>query len=136
MPTTDPVGTALASIGAGATTGAAVMTGGVLAFRLLHAREVWSMSTETGSLLLTGSALAGLIAAVATGWLRTRAIDDVWRRGVTGAVSAFGTVLLALGTTVADMVAGPVGVAVYLALLLAAAVAAHQAAGRSTSSGG
>ena len=133
MPTTDPVGTALASIGAGATTGAAVMTGGVLALRLLQARDVSSMSTEGGSLLLAGSALAGLIAAVATGWLRTRAIDDVWRRGVTGAVSAFGSVLLALGSAVADMVAGPLGVAVYFALLLAAAVAAHQAARRAAS---
>lgn len=133
MPTSDPVGTALASIGVGAAAGAAVITGGALTLRLLQAGTVSTVSDETGPLLLGGSALAGLVTAVATGWLHTRAIDDVWRRAVTGAVSAFGAVLLALGTTVTDLVAGPGGMALYLAALLATAVAAHRAVGRAAS---
>ncbi len=133
MPTTDPVGTALASLGAGAATGAAVMTGGALTLRLVQAGGAAPVSTETGALLLGGSALAGLIAAVATGWIRARAIDDTWRRAVTGAVAAFGAVLLALGTTIADMVAGPLGIAGYFALLSAAAAVAHRAARRAAS---
>ncbi len=130
MPTTDPVGTALAAIGAGATTGAAIVTGGALALRLLQGGGAASLSTEIGALLLGGSAFVGMIVAVAVGWRHTRAIDDVWRRAVTGAVSAFGAVLLALGATIADMVAGPLGMIAYLVGLLAAAVATHRAARR------
>ena len=129
MPTSDPVGTALWSIGAGATTGAAAMTAGVLVVRLLQARDP-APSVDVSALILTTSVFVGLVAAVATGWLRTRVVPDPWRRGVTAAVAVFGAALVGVVATAADTIAGWQGLAAYLTLLFAAAVFTHRQAAR------
>jgi hypothetical protein len=71
---------------------------------------------------------------VATGWLRTRAIADQWRRGVTAAVSVFGAAILAMFATAADMIGGYIGMACYLVLLIAVAWVTHRSAVRSAQS--
>ncbi len=128
MPTTDPVGTALAAIGAGSTTGATVMTGGVFAIRLLQATD--GISAEGGGTVITATLFGGIIAAVATGWIRSRPIDDVWRRGVTGAVAVLGAALLAIAATAIDQFSGLVGLGVYGFGLLAATIVLHRLAVR------
>jgi hypothetical protein len=76
----------------------------------------------------------GIVAAVATGWLRTRSIDDLWRRGVTAGVAVFGAAILAVFATLADLVGGTVGLACYLLLLCVAAARTHRTAGRAARS--
>jgi hypothetical protein len=127
--TTDPVGTALAAIGAGATTGAVALTGGVLALRILQGQPA-GIADDTAATLLTVSLAAGLVAAVATGWARTAAIDDYWRRGVTAAIAVLAMALLAVAATAVDQFAGPVGLGGYLLLLVAASIVTHRTARR------
>lgn len=133
MTTSDPVGTAVASIGAGATTGAVVVTVGVLLLRTLQSSSEPEAVRETGDLVLGITVFAGFVAAAASGWLRTRAIDDLWRRGVTATLSVFGTTLLGLLAAPADTIGGRPGLAAYLLLLLVAAFLTHGAARRAAS---
>ncbi|HEX9692863.1 MAG TPA: hypothetical protein VGA22_12280 [Gemmatimonadales bacterium] len=129
MATTDPVGTALAAIGAGATTGAVVLTAGVLMLRVLQ-QHPDGLAEATGGALLTGSMVGGVFGAIVSGWGRTRAIDDYWRRGVTAAVSVLGAALLGVAATAVDQFAGWIGLAVYLVMLLAGSVYTHLRAAR------
>lgn len=125
----DPVGLALTSIGAGATTGAACITAGALTLRLLQARGA-AGDERTGFTVIASTALTGLLLAAATGWLRTRAINDRWRRGVAAAMSAFGAALLAVVATPADVLGGTPGVGTYTVILLIAVLLFHRAAAR------
>ena len=125
MGTSDPVGTAVASIGAGATSGAAVMTAGVLLVRLLQSGDPQNLAAQPGTWILGSSVFLGLVVAAATGWLSTRAIPDPWRRGVTAALCVFGAVLLAVVATVADMIGGAPALSVYAGILAVAAGATH-----------
>ena len=129
MTTTDPVGTALAAIGAGATTGAVALTAGVLTVRVLQVQPN-GVAEDTAALVLTASLVAGILAAVVSGWGLTRAIDDYWRRGVTAAISVLGMALLAVAATAVDQFGGRTGLAIYLVGLAAASVVAHWTARR------
>ncbi len=130
MATRDPVGTALASIGAGATTGAVVLTGGVLVLRSLQAGAGATVAASLGFAVLIAAVLLGMATAVTAGWVRSRPIDDVYRRGVVAALSVFGAALLALVAAPLDMAAGRPGLAGYLGALVLAAIVAHRAARR------
>lgn len=132
-PTNDPVGLALASLGAGSTTGATVITAGMIVLRTLQASRGVAGSLNAGFVVVWGALLAGIAAAVVTAWALTRMLDDTWRRGVVGALSVFGAILLAgIGMPV-DLLAGRTGLAVYLLTLVAAAVFTLSAARRSAS---
>jgi hypothetical protein len=126
--TSDPVGTAVASIGAGATSGAAVMTAGVLLVRLLQRGDPQNLAAQPGTWILGSSVFVGLAVAAATGWLSTRAIPDPWRRGVTAALCVFGAVLLAVVATAADMIGGARALSVYAGILFVTAGATHHLA--------
>lgn len=132
--TSDPVGTALASIAAGATTGAAVITAGAFVLRLLQRRSAQPLDQDVGFAVMTASTLGGLAAAVASGWLRSRPIEEPWRRGVVATLSVFGAVLLGLIAAPADMLAGPPGLGAYLALLIVGLLVFHRAAARTSES--
>jgi hypothetical protein len=53
-------------------------------------------------------------------------IADLWRRGVTSALSVFGATVLAAVAAPADLLAGRAGLAAYLILLLIAALLASR----------
>ena len=80
MRTDDPVGTALAGIGAGATSGAACMTAGVFLLRLVQRGDPESLSRDTSGLFLSATVTIGLLVAIFVGWSLTRSIADGWRR--------------------------------------------------------
>lgn len=130
----DPVGTALASIAAGATTGAAIITAGVGALRLAQSRSDTPLSLDTGFAILSVTLLLGIVAAVASGWSLARTIGDTWRRGVIAALSVFGASLLALAATAADLLAGRVGLAAYCTGLVGATIYARAVARRTAAS--
>ncbi len=128
MSTNDPVGLALASLGAGTTAGAAVLTGGILVLRTVQRAGMAAEGSDTGFTVLTISTLTGIVTAVAVGWARSRALDDTWRRGVIGMLSVFGMALLAGITVPAELVGGRVGLAIYLAVLVMAFAAVNRQA--------
>ncbi len=106
------------------------MTAGVFLVRVLQAGDPANLDSATGTALLGSSVFVGVMTAVATGWLRTRAIPNLWRRGVTAALCVFGSVLLAVLATAADMAGGAVGLAAYLVLLVGGAIVTHGIARR------
>ncbi len=110
--TSDPVGTALASIGAGASTGAACITVGLIVFRTAGPAEA----------VLPVSLFVGIVVAVATAWMLSRPIADYFRRGLTAAIGAIAALLLAGVAVPADMLGGVFGLSVYLVLLIAICV--------------
>jgi hypothetical protein len=116
----DPVMRALGGLATGAAAGAAVVTGGLLVLRTVQRSET-SGAPESSFLILSAAAVLGLMVAAASGWLLSRGIADLWRRGVTAMLAVFGSVLLALAAVPADGVGGRGGLAAYLLLLLAAA---------------
>lgn len=128
MATRDPVGTALASIGAGGTTGAAVMTAGVVVLRALQRGRTEEFPQDLGFTILAISLFGGIAAAAAAGWLRALPIDDLWRRGVIAALSVFTSALVALLATGADLLAGLAGLSAYLAALVVASFVLHATA--------
>lgn len=127
MTTTDPVGTALWSIGAGSTSGAVAITAAMFALRTLQATAGETDDETAGATVVLIGLVVGLTLAVTIGWMRTRAIDDLWRRGVIGALSLFGASLLSLVTLPVDMLLGRPGLAGYAVLLLIAAAVAGRA---------
>jgi hypothetical protein len=118
MATNDPVGLALASLGAGITAGAAVITTGMIVLRTVQVGAAAAEPSETHFTVLTITTFTGIVVAVAVGWVLSRALDDLWRRGVIGALSVFGMALVAGVAAPADMLAGRAGLAGYLAILL------------------
>ncbi len=113
----DPVGLALASIGAGAFTGAAAITAGLIVVRSAFTA---TGPTGPGGTVLSTALFLGIVAAAAIGWLLTRSIDDVFRRGVTAVIAAFGGLLLAGLAVPADLVGRVAGLVAYFGLLVAA----------------
>jgi hypothetical protein len=81
-------------------------------------------------LILSVAVVGGVVAAVASGWLLSRTIHDVWRRGVIAALSVFGASLLTLVAAPADMLAGRLGLVAYLVVLLVGAIGARAVARR------
>lgn len=116
----DPVLRALGGLTTGAAGGAVVITGGLLVLRTVQRRGIVE-TQDTGSLVLSAAVLLGLVVAAASGWLLSRGIEELWRRGVTATLAVFGSVMLALVSIPVDWLGGRVGLAAYAALLLAVA---------------
>lgn len=127
MTTTDPVGTALWSIGAGSTSGAVAIASAMLVLRTLQANAPEADGEGTGAAVVLAGLVVGLSLAVAFGWMRSRAIDDLWRRGVISALCVFGASLLSLVAVPVDLLLGRPGLLAYAMLLLVAATIAGRA---------
>jgi hypothetical protein len=119
MAARDPVVLALASIGAGAGAGGAVITGGLVVLRTIQSRRGIAPDDGVTFMVLSGAVLAGVAAAATVAWRLTRAMEDYWRRGVTGAVAVTVGFGLAGGAVPVDLIAGTVGLAIYALLLVA-----------------
>lgn len=116
VPTTDPVGLTLASVGAGAAVGATVLTVGVIVLRTLQ-RGVATRNPDVEFIVLSTSLVFGIILAVATTIVASRPIRDTWRRSVAGVMAVFATALLSAVTPLGEIAAGRVGLVVYAVLL-------------------
>lgn len=116
----DPVLRALGGLATGAAAGAAIITGGLLVLRTVQRRGI-AETQDTGSLVLSAAVLLGVVAAAASGWLLSRGIEEIWRRGVAATLAVFGTVMLALVAVPADALAGRTGLVGYAILLLGGA---------------
>jgi len=120
VPTTDPVGLTLASVGAGAAVGATVLTIGVIALRTLQ-RGAETRNPDAEFIVLSTSLVFGIILAIATTVVASRPIRDTWRRSVAGVMAVFATALLSAVTPLGEIAAGRVGLVIYAVLLAACA---------------
>lgn len=126
--TSDPVGTAVASIGAGSSSGAAVVSVALFVLRTSQGVGGDTPAPGRGAVLVLASVMVALAIAVATGWRLSRPIGDAWRQSVIGALCVFGTSLLALVCLPVDLALGRAGLILYgLALLAGSTVAARAA---------
>ncbi len=124
MTSHDHIGVALGSIGAGAAAGAAVVSASLLIFRLMQAGPA-APTPDQQFLLISGGIMGGLVTAVVTALILTYTLPDLWRRSVAAGLAVFGTALLTAGAAPADILGGPFGLGVYIALLLGGAVYAR-----------
>jgi hypothetical protein len=124
----DPILVALGSIAAGSTASAAVITVGLITLRSVQRGGPEDGNTDVQLALLGTMLFAGLATGIATAWTLSRSIPDLWRRGVTSAVSVFGATVLAAGAAPMDLLAGRVGLVAYLILLVLAALFASRVA--------
>jgi hypothetical protein len=120
--TQDPVGLALASIGVGATTGGCIMSAGALALRLVQNAYGQGNAPVVEFFVLSGSVVAGVIASILITLIASRAIDDLWHRGVAAAIATIVGILLGALTAPIDMLAGPPGLSAYGVALFALAL--------------
>jgi hypothetical protein len=106
-----------------------VITGGMILLRILQG-DRGSAEISTAFAVLTVILLLGIALAFMTGWTLTKPLQETWRRGVVGALSFFGTALLAGLSAPVDMLGGRLGLSAYLTVLLVASVATLRAARR------
>ncbi len=126
MSTQDPIVIALGSIAAGSAASAAVITAGLIILRTVQRGGADGGDPEIQLALLGTMLFAGLTTGIATAWMLSGPIADLWRRGVTSALSVFGATVLAAVAAPADLLAGRAGLAAYLILLLIAALLASR----------
>lgn len=111
---------ALASIGAGASAGAAAVVAGLIALRSLP-QPTGPEPDDTRFFILAAATLVGLAISAATAWGLASPITDTWRRGVTTAVAAMLGFMLAAAAAAFDMVGGRTGLIVYMVVMVALA---------------
>lgn len=116
----DPVVRALAGLATGAAAGAAIITTGLLVLRTVQRGRI-AETQDTGFVVLAVSVFAGMLSAAGAGWLLSSGIEEAWRRGVTATLAVFGMLMLSLAAVPADLLAGRLGLAGYLMLLLGGA---------------
>ena len=77
---------------------------------------------------------AGLIAAVGVGgvvgWYRSRALDNIWQRGVIAVLGAVGAILVGFLAAPLDRFFGIIGMLIWLLLSVAAGIVATRWASR------
>jgi hypothetical protein len=81
-------------------------------------------------IVLSASLVFGIIVAVTMTVMASRAIRDMWRRGVAGVMAVFAAALLSVIAPLGDIVAGRAGLACYAALLTGAAIRLLRVAGK------
>jgi hypothetical protein len=116
----DPVVRAMAALATGATSGAAMITAGLLVLRTVQHGRV-AATQDTGFTILAVTVFAGLAVAVLSAWRLSRGIIELWRRSVTAALATCGALLLSLGAVPADLFGGRAALGGYLVLLLTGA---------------
>jgi hypothetical protein len=121
-PVRDPVIFALASIGAGATIGAVIVTAGLVTLRSVQAARGGSANDDLGFVLISAALLAGVAVAAGYAWRLTAVIGDTGRRSITAGIAALLACVLAGLAAPADLLAGRAGLALYAAVLLAAGI--------------
>lgn len=112
-PVKDPLAIGLGALATGAGLGGATFTlaqGFVMVLRERVDPVYWTF--VGGDPLWTG-ALAAIVLGAFFGWVRSRAIDNIWQRGVIAVLAAVGALLIGFLAAVAHGLGGPVGLAIW-----------------------
>ena len=112
-PVKDPLAIGLGALATGAGLGGATFTlaqGFVVVLRERVDPVYWRF--VGGDPLWTG-ALAAIALGAFFGWVRSRAIDNIWQRGVIAVLAAVGALLIGFLAAVAHGLGGPAGLAIW-----------------------
>jgi NhaP-type Na+/H+ or K+/H+ antiporter len=119
----DPLAVGLGSVAAGVGLGGGALTLAQIVVSVLQGRlDPATYRDRVGDPLIVGLA-AAVLAGAAVGWYGSRAIDNLWQRGVIGVLSAVGAILVGFVAAPVDRFFGPVGMLVWLAASVAFGIA-------------
>jgi len=121
-PPRDPLATGLGALATGVGLGGATITAAQGVVAQLRARLDPADYSLVGDPLLAGL-LAGVVLAAFFGWRRSRAIGNVWQRGVIAVLSAVGTLIVGFLAEVAFRLGGVVGLILWGCASLALGIA-------------
>jgi hypothetical protein len=107
-PPRDPLATGLGALATGVGLGGATITAAQGVVAQLRARLDPADYGMVGDPLLAGL-LAGVALAAFFGWRRSRALENVWQRGVIAVLSAVGTLIVGFLAEVAFRLGGTIG---------------------------
>ena len=109
----DPLAIGLGALACGTGLGGGTVVAALVIVRALE-HHVSAPGYEEGAAdpVLAGT-LAGLAVAAAFGWRRSRALDNIWQRGVIGALAAVGALLVGFLAWPIDRLAGVAGLALW-----------------------
>ena len=114
----DPLAVGLGSLACGAGFGGGTIVAGLVIVRALeHQVSVASYEESAADPVLVG-AFAGMAVAAGFGWWRSRALDNIWQRGVIAVMGAIGAVLVSFIAWPVDRLLGIIGLAVWGAMSL------------------
>jgi hypothetical protein len=111
----DPLAIGLGALATGVGLGGAAFTLAQGVVAILRERVDAVSYPFFGDDLLAGL-VAGVVLAVIFGWRRSRAIDNIWQRGVIGVLAAVGALLVGFLAAPVDHLFGLAGMAVWLIL--------------------
>jgi hypothetical protein len=92
----DPLAVGLGALGAGAGLGGACITLALLVIRVVQRIQIGRYGESASHLDPFTFGLLAIIVAAFFGWRRSRALENLWQRGVITVLSAFGTLLIAI----------------------------------------
>jgi NhaP-type Na+/H+ or K+/H+ antiporter len=119
----DPLAVGLGSVAAGVGLGGGALTLAQIVVSVLQGRlDPTTYQDRVGDPLVVGLAAAVLVGA-GVGWYGSRAIDNLWQRGVIGVLSAVGAILVGFVAAPVDRFFGLVGMLVWLAASVAFGIA-------------
>ncbi len=121
-PPRDPLATGLGALATGVGLGGATITAAQGVVAQLRARLDPADYGMVGDPLLAGL-FAGVVLAAFFGWQRSRAIENVWQRGVIAVLSAVGTLIVGFLAEVAFRLGGTIGLIVWGCASLALGIA-------------
>jgi hypothetical protein len=131
----DPLAIGLGALLTGIGLGAAVITAALIIV-LFTERSSTGNASATGDVLFI-SLLGGIAVAALFGWRRSRALDNLWQRGVIAVLAPFGALTVVFLLTIpARQLLGLAGLAILLVLTVAGGVAGSRWAMRGTGESG
>lgn len=92
----DPLAVGLGALGAGAGLGGACITLMLLVIRLVQRVEIGRYGQSVSELDPFIFGLIAITLGAVFGWRRSRALENLWQRGVIAVLAVFGTLLIAI----------------------------------------
>jgi hypothetical protein len=109
----DPLAVGLGALACGTGYGGGTIVAALVIVRTLeHHVSVANYEESAADPVLIGT-FAGLVVAAGSGWWRSRKLDNIWQRGVIGALAAVGAVIVAFIAWPVDRLLGLTGLVVW-----------------------
>jgi len=105
----DPLAVGLGALACGAGLGGGTIVSALVIVRTLERHVSAVHPPESAADPVLAGTIAGLAVAATFAWRRSRALDNVWQRGVIGVMSAVGTILIAFLAWPVEKFLGSIG---------------------------